>query len=1304
MATILLSAAGAAVGGSLGGSVMGLSLAATGRFVGATVGRMIDQKLLGYGADAVETGRVDRFRLTGSGEGAAIARLFGRMRVGGQVIWTTQFTEHMATSGGGGKGSPATPSTREYRYTVSLAVALCEGVIDGVGRIWADGTEIAPGDLNMRVYPGDTAQLPDPKMEAVEGAGMVPAYRGTAYVVFEDLDLSAFGNRVPQFTFEVLRADRVYEGTDLAEPARAVKGVALIPGTGEYALATDPAVVEYGLGESKQVNVNTPSGAVDFVTSLDQLERELPGCEAVSLIVSWFGDDLRCGDCRVRPMIEQSEYDSDGMPWSVAGLTRSSAEVIPEQDGRVVYGGTPTDQAVVQALGEMRARGKRVMFYPFILMDQLAGNGLDDPYGADEQPVLPWRGRITLSAAPGMGGSPDGTAQAEAEVAAFFGMAAASDFAVADGAVSYSGPAEWSYRRFILHNAALCAAAGGVDAFCIGSEMRGLTQIRGAGSSFPTVQALRDLAAEVRSLLGPDVKLGYAADWTEYFGYHPQDGTGDVFFHLDPLWADDQIDFVGIDNYMPLSDWREGDTHLDAQAAGSIYDLPYLRGNIEGGEGFDWYYHSTEAEAAQIRTPISDGAYGEPWVYRYKDMRNWWANDHHNRVNGVRSELPTDWVPQSKPIWFTELGCAAIDKGTNQPNKFLDPKSSESSLPKYSNGRRDEFLQMQYLRAVLGYWGDPNVNPVSAEYGGPMLDLSNAYVWAWDARPYPHFPANTALWSDGDNYARGHWLNGRGAARSVASVVREICARSGVTAVQTDQLYGVVRGYLSEETETARAALQPLMLRFGFDVIERDGALEFRSRDGKVTHDIPPAALAVSEDTPLGMDRTRAAESELTGRVRLRFVEADGDFETIAEEAILPDEDSHAVSSSEMPMVMTRAEGRQVVERWLAEARLARDTVKLSLPLSMSALGAGDVVRLNDGVRYRLDRVESGAMLLAEGVRVERESYVPLEMPDTPAAVAPFAAPTAVFPLFLDLPLLKGDEVDHAPHIAATASPWPGTVSVFNAVEDADYALLDTLNTPAVIGQLTAPLMRAAPGLYDHAGVVELRLVRGELSGISEVALLNGANAAAIGDGSPDNWEVIQFRDAQLVGDRQYRLSTLLRGQRGSDGLMPDAWPAGSYFVLLGSGVQQLSLRAATRTVAHHYRIGPSLRAYDDPAYRHEVHAFAGIGLKPYAPAHLRADPQGNGDVACSWIRRTRIDGDNWDAAEVPLGEETEAYVVRVMQGGSVIREESLSLPNWTYGAAQQSADGLTGLFDVAVAQVSARFGPGHWTKITLSV
>ena len=84
MATLILSAAGAAAGASFGGSVLGLSAAVLGRAAGAVAGQALDQRLMGAGSEPVETGRVDRFRLTGAGEGTAVARVYGRIRVPGE--------------------------------------------------------------------------------------------------------------------------------------------------------------------------------------------------------------------------------------------------------------------------------------------------------------------------------------------------------------------------------------------------------------------------------------------------------------------------------------------------------------------------------------------------------------------------------------------------------------------------------------------------------------------------------------------------------------------------------------------------------------------------------------------------------------------------------------------------------------------------------------------------------------------------------------------------------------------------------------------------------------------------------------------------------------------------------------------------------------------------------------------------------------------------------------------------------------------------------------------------------------------
>ena len=1309
MATIVLGAVGAAVGGSIGGTFAGLSTAVIGRAVGATIGNAIDQRLLGSGSDPVETGRVDRFRLTNVGDGAPITQTYGRARVGGQVIWASDFLETVTTSGGGGgKGTrrPPSPEVREFSYSVSLAVALCEGEIQGVLRAWADGDELSVADLNMRVYTGSQSQLPDPLIEATEGQGQVPAYRGTAYVVIEDLPLGQFGNRVPQLSFEVVRAAQPAAEDHALDLTEQVRGIALMPGTGEYALATSPVYYDEGPGQARPANLNSPSGYTDMIKSIRDLSDELPKCDHISMIVSWFGDDLRCGECQIKPKVERRVFDGKDMPWVVSSLPRSSAEEIAQLGERPVYGGTPSDASVVEAIRHLNNQGKKVMFYPFILMDQLAGNGRRDPWsGAEDQPVLPWRGRITLSDAPGREGSPDGTLVADSQVAQFFGTASASDFAIEDGKVNYSGPEEWGLRRFILHYAALCTAAGGVESFCIASEMRGLTQIRGSANRFVAVEQLRALTSEVRALLGADVKIGYAADWSEYFGYQPQDGTGDRYFHLDPLWADEDIDFVGIDNYMPLSDWRDGTEHLDA-GWGEIYNRDYLMANIEGGEGYDWFYGSLEQEEAQVRTPIIDLVHNEHWIWRYKDIRNWWANRHHERIGGVRQAVPTDWQPESKPIWFTEIGCASIDKGANQPNKFLDPKSSESRLPKYSNGQRDDLMQRVFMDAVYAYWQTPGRNPVSGVYGGPMLDMDHVYVWAWDARPFPFFPNNRALWGDGDNYSRGHWLNGRAGGRTLASVVSEICRRSGLTGYDTSKLYGFVHGYVSEDVSDARSALQPLMMRFGFDALERDGVLRFVMRKGTAPVDIDPERLAESEEVEGVLERRREAEAELSGRVRLRFIEAEGDHAVLAEEAVLPDEATHAVSTSDLAISMTRGEGRQVAERWLSEARISRDTARFALPPSQLGLGAGDIVQLpgRDGeasALFRIDRVEQGVARVVDAVRMEPSVYALPDVPDDPPRMREFVAPVPVYPLFMDLPLMGGDEVPHAPHLAVSARPWPGMVAVYSSAGADNFTLSDTVGAWSTVGITETGLTRSRAGVWDEGPALQVKLIGGQLESRDASAVLSGANLAAIGDGTSGNWEMFQFREAELIAPNTYLLRGRLRGQLGSDGIMPEIWPAGSVFVLMNGVPQQVALQPSARRTAQTYRIGPAKQALSDPSYVERVEAFDGVGLRPYAPAHLCAVAQG-ADTRVSWIRRTRVDGDNWADVDVPLGEAQELYRVQVVQGGTVLREATVTQPVWIYSASMRVADQPGADAEILVSQISDRYGAGAVASIAL--
>lgn len=1300
MATLVFTAVGAAVGSSIGGAVLGVSAAVIGKAAGAMIGARLDQMLLGRGSQAVESGRVDTLRIMSSSEGAAVPRVFGRMRVAGQLVWSSRFLESKTSS----KGGKNQPTVTNFSYSISLAIALCEGEVSRIGRIWADGKLMGLEGVTWRLHKGTEDQTADPIIEATQGVENAPAYRGTAYLVFENFQLGAYGNRIPQFTVEVYRRPNTSNPTLATNPSDAIQGVALVPGTGEYALATTPVHYPEGKGIVRQANSNNPSGKTDLEYSLDTLEADLPAAKAVSLVVCWFGDDLRCDRCQLQPGVEQRDNDGAQMPWAVSSATRSSGKLISRtEEGYSTFGGTPSDASVLEAIADMKSRGMEINFYPFILMDILEGNGLADPWSSSlDQQKVPWRGRITLSNAPGRPGSPDQTAAASTEVDAFFGQASVGDFVASGSTVTYTGPAEWSYRRFILHNAHLCALAGGVDAFCIGSEMVGLTPIRNSGDGFPAVAALQVLAADVRAILGPQTKIGYAADWTEYFGYRPQDGSSDLFFHLDPLWSDPNIDFIGIDNYMPMSDWRDTVGHLD-QSWGSIYDLDYLKSNIAGGEGFDWYYPTPTDREFQHRTAITDGAYGEPWVYRYKDLKNWWSQPHHNRPGGVRAASPTDWIPQSKPIWFTEIGCPAVDKGTNEPNAFIDPKSIESRLPRYSNGGQDEYIQLRYLQALYEFWGEESNNPTSLVYGDDMVDMSHAFVWAWDARPWPDFPDRIETWADGHNYALGHWVSGRLGLATVAEVVGELSESSGFARAELSQLHGTLKGYILRGAETARGSIQPLMMSHAFDSFEQGDEIVFRSRAQSIGKPVTLDEIAVEETQSTAIQYVRQPKAETGERVRVGFVSAGLNYQRGASEAALPDGVDPTVSDAELPIALNEGEGQSIADRWLAETQIARDQATFSLPPSALSFAPGDIITLpGAGGRdeFRIDRIEDQGIRNVEATRIENRVYNANVRVDPILSRASYSIAAPVYAEFLDLPLMNGDETPYAPHVAAMSVPWQGSMAIYTSADNSNYTYNSQISQPSVIGTSQSALPRAEPGAFMAGPQVSVKISSGELRSVAQVDLLNGANLAAIRQPGHSDWELFQFQTAELIGVREYQLGDLLRGQFGTDGILPELHEAGSDFVLLDGSSRQVEMSVSDRGLERHYRVGPANLGYDSASYDYHTEAFAGVGHRPYAPAHVKARGQSSGDVEINWIRRGRIDADNWASVEIPLGEESEAYLVEIVQNSAVIRSWEVGTPFMTYTAAQQSADALIAPFEIRIAQVSACCGAGPFARI----
>src|ERR1700733_8396304 len=258
-------------------------------------------------------------------------------------------------------------------------------------------------------------------------------------------------------------------------------GIHLLPATGEYAYDTIPFIgaqrnffSDDSLLPAQFLNTFfVPGGSkTDYSYSVDQLQSLHPECKTVSVVVSWFFNSEDASTCNIYPstifLLGDIWEVVSGTPvpthWMVSSLTEQDFPgliPIPFLPGTTsfVYGGTPSDPSVVRCIRDLKSRGFKVVFYPFLLG---AGAG------------FPWRGRIT---------SPNDLSQlATNDVNTFMGNAAVGDFTPdsTNLTVSYSGGLfDWTYRRMILHYANLCTVAGGVNLFLIASELRGLEILRG---------------------------------------------------------------------------------------------------------------------------------------------------------------------------------------------------------------------------------------------------------------------------------------------------------------------------------------------------------------------------------------------------------------------------------------------------------------------------------------------------------------------------------------------------------------------------------------------------------------------------------------------------------------------------------------------------------------------------------------------------------------------------------------------------------------------------------------------------------
>lgn len=594
--------------------------------------------------------------------GSTIPMIFGRAKLSGKIIFSTKDTKN---------------STQDVIKFV-LVVAICQGPLQEISEIWIEDQKL---ELNSwpkkeEIFLGTTDQNPSLTLKGLF-ADTVPAFRNLAYIVFNNQTI--VGQKIPKLQFVV--KSETPEKND-QEIENQIENIALFPESGEGIFGINSVKVDLdGISGNantfESINNHLDDSKTDAQIGLQNLAKTFPKTKNNWLLVkiAWFvkhsSDQIKqvrnpdpfhssplqlkifVADAGIKPATEFATNVDSKPEWGVGSWNRKTAYRIPKKNGQLSNGGTPDDDVLLEFLQDLKNKGYKILFSPILKV-------LDDEHA--------WRGHITTN-----------------DINKFF-------TANLDG-----------YNNFIKYYANLknknLDIKNLIDGFAIGNALRELTGKKD-GNQFPAVEQLVNLATDVKTIFsGKNIKLTYIADWSEYHSI--VDDSGQQTYHMDPLWGSNNIDFVGINAYFPL-------TNAPQDQLGENPNV--ITESWQSGEGYGYIFKPNGD-----RIVIDGSNHHLAW----KDLQHWYDYPHQNGKQALQKE-----------IWFVECGFASIDGISNRPGFFYE---NPNSLPPFSQGKIDQKAQKTAILGTLAAWENSHV-------------VTKIFFANWDLRP----------WS-GELYEQDNW-------------------------------------------------------------------------------------------------------------------------------------------------------------------------------------------------------------------------------------------------------------------------------------------------------------------------------------------------------------------------------------------------------------------------------------------------------------------------------------------------------------------------------------------------------------------
>lgn len=488
--------------------------------------------------------------------------------------------------------------------------------------------------------------------------------------------------------------------------------------------------------------------------------------------------------------------------------------------------------------------------------------------------------------------------------------------------------------------------------------------------------------------------------------------------------------------------------------------------------------------------------------------------------------------------------------------------------------------------------------------------------------------------------------------------------------------------------------------------------IKFVKRGASPVVTIPQADIGVSERgddlTLINVDRQQ--ESDLPREITVGYINHAADYQQGAQHSLRMSVNSINKVAVDMPIAMSDNEAKQIADALMFTQWTGRTSYEISVSTKYKYLEPSDVIQVAmENVTYTLLIIkkdeQSNGIIKMTCVEEDASVYSFDSVGGSaPAANDQIFAPSKTRIEFLDIALLRDVDDACGMYVACTGQNqgWNGCALFKSTDNGSTWTQIDTIGKSSHIGVTSDALPDGRVDLFDETNSFIVTFPYAvELSSMSEMAVLNGANHCVVGN------EVIGFKNAEQIDAYNYRLSGLLRGRRGTE-WATTTHAIGDRFVFLDSSkLGRLNFETSEIGATRLYKavtIGDTLGQTIEKSF-----TFNNIGQECYSPTYLTGHRAASNAILIRWVRRTRIGGEWRDYVNAVVGEVSLEYKLEIWDNTFTTLKRTvtaLSSESYTYSSADQTTDfgGLVTNFGVKVFQVSATMGIGYEAKSEITL